>query len=200
MGRIISTHAPAGGATKSSSTFGCFMIHFYSRPCGRGDEFFPPARQCHPISTHAPAGGATGGELLLRRSRPCISTHAPAGGATRAQLDDMMRDAISTHAPAGGATEATTDAISTVYAISTHAPAGGATRGRPTSKRWQRNFYSRPCGRGDRWTRDRPSGIVRFLLTPLREGRLFTNHIRSAALIFLLTPLREGRHESCSAP
>ena len=22
-------------------------------------EFFPPARQCHPISTHAPAGGAT---------------------------------------------------------------------------------------------------------------------------------------------
>ena len=174
-------------------------MHFYSRPCGRGDFAASISLRSCIISTHAPAGGATGCKPYSFPNWK-ISTHAPAGGATRAQLDDMMRDAISTHAPAGGATEATTDAISTVYAISTHAPAGGATRGRPTSKRWQRNFYSRPCGRGDRWTRDRPSGIVRFLLTPLREGRLFTNHIRSAALIFLLTPLREGRHESCSAP
>ena len=79
-----------------------------------------------------------------------------------------------------------------------------------------RNFYSRPCGRGDfvglqlvnvdhfisthapaggatfafseEW-----DGLTKFLLTPLREGRpiagrFFVNHAS-----FLLTPLREGR-------
>ncbi len=57
---LISTHAPAGGATLSSVVF-CILSE---------------------ISTHAPAGGAT------HNSKPCyrivkISTHAPAGGATR---------------------------------------------------------------------------------------------------------------------
>ena len=78
-----------------------------------------------------------------------------------------------------------------------------------------RDFYSRPCGRGD-FKRDvatlvvglisthAPAGgatgakrnktdFLLFLLTPLREGRLaacwsFCPHHR-----FLLTPLREGR-------
>ena len=87
-----------------------------------------------------------------------------------------------------------------------------------------RNFYSRPCGRGDRSNRRR--GKCRkntFLLTPLREGRrqirlaerapriisthapaggatetpcLFAN-IRST---FLLTPLREGRPPAALLP
>ena len=57
---LISTHAPAGGAT-----LGCGLL-----PLGRK------------ISTHAPAGGATclAAGCVLRF--PQISTHAPAGGAT----------------------------------------------------------------------------------------------------------------------
>ena len=101
------------------------MIHFYSRPCGRGDEFFPPARQCHPISTHAPAGGATGG-VVDGYVLASISTHAPAGGATQRNGVVGRDNKISTHAPAGGAT----------------APAGGVGHD-------ESHFYSRPCGRGD---------------------------------------------------
>ena len=35
---IISTHAPAGGATADTLFRELYAQHFYSRPCGRGDE------------------------------------------------------------------------------------------------------------------------------------------------------------------
>ena len=57
--KAISTHAPAGGATKELM----------------GDEIEVI------ISTHAPAGGATQPSAEAE-SRIAISTHAPAGGAT----------------------------------------------------------------------------------------------------------------------
>ena len=105
-------------------------------------------------------------------------------------------------------------------------------------------FYSRPCGRGDlageAGLHRRPFGIsthapaggatgedlraaqrVQFLLTPLREGRLFrgcivsfafhfysrpcgrgdhwAEHMQNADGSFLLTPLREGRPGSITA-
>ena len=60
--RLVSTHAPAWGATSDHET-GCF---------------------CTEVSTHAPAWGAT----PLPDSRPAgraVSTHAPAWGATIAR-------------------------------------------------------------------------------------------------------------------
>ena len=100
----ISTHAPAGGATRG--------------PCA--------GIQPRNISTHAPAGGATAvgpnpkKQMLLflltplREGRPAkpgygvqghhISTHAPAGGATCWNGRGASTLGISTHAPAGGAT------------------------------------------------------------------------------------------------
>ena len=33
----ISTHAPAGGATEEARKAPVGRVHFYSRPCGRGD-------------------------------------------------------------------------------------------------------------------------------------------------------------------
>ena len=57
--RNISTHAPAGGATRALT----------------------PDNITDPISTHAPAGGATPGGQSSGRAVE-ISTHAPAGGAT----------------------------------------------------------------------------------------------------------------------
>ena len=41
---LISTHAPAGGATASESAKTEDDAHFYSRPCGRGDSNFPQVR------------------------------------------------------------------------------------------------------------------------------------------------------------
>ena len=35
---VISTHAPAGGATQLFQASPEFFVHFYSRPCGRGDS------------------------------------------------------------------------------------------------------------------------------------------------------------------
>ena len=90
--QIISTHAPAGGATPANAGWIKSGGHFYSRPCGRGDE-----RLC--IRYHMGAY-----EFLLtplrEGRRGCndseegsiqISTHAPAGGATAIFHKSVMR-------------------------------------------------------------------------------------------------------------
>ena len=79
--KIISTHAPAGGATCTS----------------------PKQGQPTAISTHAPAGGATY-TMIEYKYTIKISTHAPAGGATMEIYHQLKIYEISTHAPAGGAT------------------------------------------------------------------------------------------------
>ena len=145
----ISTHAPAGGATKQH----------------------PRQRLAVNISTHAPAGGATLFAQGVDGSWN-ISTHAPAGGATQlrnmqipgsinfysrpcgrgdhiAQLALRLRRNISTHAPAGGATVVQCPCQRVTDKISTHAPAGGATRSAAVRAGIKKYFYSRPCGRGD---------------------------------------------------
>ena len=44
-GQNISTHAPAGGATRQGMIAVLISINFYSRPCGRGDRPGSPARR-----------------------------------------------------------------------------------------------------------------------------------------------------------
>ena len=79
-------------------------------------------------------------------------------------------------------------------AISTHAPAGGATHGDAGTGVLLRNFYSRPCGRGDTSSSGSKPSSLQFLLTPLREGRRAVVLLLMYGMtIFLLTPLREGR-------
>ena len=103
--RPISTHAPAGGATRISTASNCWSTYFYSRPCGRGDHRLQAGLPHHPrISTHAPAGGATVKERKITVDFRPISTHAPAGGATYRWYEKNGCGEISTHAPAGGAT------------------------------------------------------------------------------------------------
>ena len=151
-----------------------------------------------------------------------ISTHAPAGGATRPALRRGRRGRISTHAPAGGATETVGDILNPM-SISTHAPAGGATGSPCRPPRLPKNFYSRPCGRGDVSNSDTVEVLPEFLLTPLREGRRKIREVcvrivfristhapaggatqRMTALfrmaLFLLTPLREGRLQFSTSP
>ena len=55
----ISTHAPAGGATRAICGSLPACGNFYSRPCGRGDIERRLEEWRREISTHAPAGGAT---------------------------------------------------------------------------------------------------------------------------------------------
>ena len=122
--------------------------NFYSRPCGRGDDFVVTTKQKGAISTHAPAGGATW-TVAPSFFNATISTHAPAGGATEA-MSKMQRKPPNFYSrPCGrgdiGAAiivafreiflltplrEGRLGSIlgqSLLHFISTHAPAGGAT-------------------------------------------------------------------------
>ena len=87
---IISTHAPAGGATQKQENKDRPAGNFYSRPCGRGDQSDGYKGKEETISTHAPAGGATR-VFLNSQSFDIISTHAPAGGATAIFHKSVMR-------------------------------------------------------------------------------------------------------------
>ena len=124
---IISTHAPAGGATG-----------------GVVDGYVLAS-----ISTHAPAGGATGSgaaELLSTE----ISTHAPAGGATSAAGKEIPTiGTISTHAPAGGATRAGPDLRGGCIDFYSRPCGRGDLDYWNMARREGLDFYSRPCGRGD---------------------------------------------------
>ena len=62
------------------------------------------------------------------------------------------------------------------------------------------NFYSRPCGRGDRCSRRAWTAAGTFLLTPLREGRPDRLSHKKSRNLFLLTPLREGRQQFSTSP
>ena len=192
-GPSISTHAPAGGATRPRRRKRILQRSFLLTPLreGRPDAVLP-CGEFELISTHAPAGGAThdvrfsekAARFLLtplREGRLCakvkrdhdgiISTHAPAGGATRCNRDDRGHGHISTHAPAGGATSG--------------AGANGIARS---------HFYSRPCGRGD--AHGRTYGSFRQISTHAPAGGA-TPPLPGGPTTysFLLTPLREGRRD-----
>ena len=150
-------------------------------------------RFCAAISTHAPAGGATWSADRNDLFRSFLLT--PLREGRHAPINGARSCiAISTHAPAGGATRPRRRVADDVF-ISTHAPAGGATPACVT-----------------------PSASIKFLLTPLREGRhvivvfpqmpdLISTHAPAggatighgpffpAGSAFLLTPLREGRQK-----
>ena len=191
------------------------MVHFYSRPCGRGDccgkrhdlrfrQFLlTPLREGRqqPIPTEAPAE-----KFLL----------TPLREGRRLPLPQRRRlCCISTHAPAGGATKSAGKFVASKDSISTHAPAGGATGGRASSARRHHHFYSRPCGRGDH-SRSRsrykilisthaPAGGATPACGRFLSGRRISTHAPAGGAtvggiamprideLFLLTPLREGR-------
>ena len=146
----ISTHAPAGGATRRREEVRDEPDHFYSRPCGRGDATSSSSARRALSFLLTPLRE---GRLFKDRYFPTgdgISTHAPAGGATLwMALQAHAMELLSTHAPAGGATEGVLSTIAQENLISTHAPAGGATQLCAGKIFRSDNFYSRPCGRGD---------------------------------------------------
>ena len=101
---LISTHAPAGGATQDSYVRCMGKKHFYSRPCGRGDVMVAqPVKPSTSISTHAPAGGATP-VLFQNQGNPLFLLTPLREGRLQALYRAFDSKIISTHAPAGGAT------------------------------------------------------------------------------------------------
>ena len=145
---VISTHAPAGGATRHVSAASWLAV-FLLTPLREGRLHLRPEHRRRTYFYSRPCGrgdetGAVGAQLRFDfYSRPCGR-----GDMGRARSYGSSRS-ISTHAPAGGATISAPRNRQSA-GISTHAPAGGATW------RVRRTRYA----------------LIRFLLTPLREGRL----------------------------
>ena len=171
-GVYISTHAPAGGATKEGAVEFEEGFIFLLTPLREGRHKATVQKaNTKPISTHAPAGGAT--EAIIKIAETLtISTHAPAGGATQLVRDFCRAVLISTHAPAGGATQEVGFPLASMLL-----------------------FLLTPLREGRRSDSDAsmPNWSL-FLLTPLREGRLLPSSNSTAERsVFLLTPLREGR-------
>ena len=99
--------------------------NFYSRPCGRGDDFVVTTKQKGAISTHAPAGGATRKPRCNRPgalyfySRPCGRGDLSTGTRCRECFYFYSR------------------------------PCGRGDRQAAPLMSCHPYFYSRPCGRGD---------------------------------------------------
>ena len=124
---LISTHAPAGGATKLPAAGSTSALNFYSRPCGRGDQTRPCRQTVRTgfLLTPLREGRHADGDDCTQT--PLISTHAPAGGATAADGPVGIRGLDFYSRPCGRGD-------------------GPSTAGSAKSA----DFYSRPCGRGDR--------------------------------------------------
>ena len=124
---IISTHAPAGGATRRGR-FRCRPSgYFYSRPCGRGDVFlFSVGYTKLSISTHAPAGGATRVKCNGARSKQHFYSR-PCGRG----------DLVPPPPPLPGGPFLLTPLREGRHVLVL------------VGNRSDLHFYSRPCGRGD---------------------------------------------------
>ena len=122
---VISTHAPAGGATFVRSAPDRGRDDFYSRPCGRGD-------------VHHRHGGRVGN----------ISTHAPAGGATHCGLYRLLRADDFYSRPCGRGDRQAFSLFLLFFHFYSR-PCGRGDDLRPVFFRRAKYFYSRPCGRGD---------------------------------------------------
>ena len=145
----ISTHAPAGGATASGRRSRPSASYFYSRPCGRGDSDTPRFLFRPPQFLLTPLREGRRCTPCCNRAAPFISTHAPAGGATICAI--VVRDSLPDFysRPCGRGDPNVVKAAWAIFGISTHAPAGGATLAAADASLIERIF----------------------LLTPLREGR-----------------------------
>ena len=67
--------------------------------------------------------------------------------------------------------------LSEFSTISTHAPAGGATIRFYPPRQARRNFYSRPCGRGDAMTDEAFLYELHFYSRPCGRGDITVEYI-----------------------
>ena len=207
---------PCGrGDTKATTT--CRSEgYFYSRPCGRGDRGASTLGN-RPVSFLLTP--LREGRLRRRCRRLCAGLYfysRPCGrGDCRWGTTGKLKAIISTHAPAGGATKKLfiSQPMKEKFLLT---PLREGRRRRAAHSLRMTDFYSRPCGRGDKIHAVLSLEIVPFLLTPLREGRRACSvedqickfhfysrpcgrgdpaerYVPGAVRVFLLTPLREGR-------
>ena len=195
MGRAdeISTHAPAGGATPAGrSRCRPEASYFYSRPCGRGDENVQHKIRIHHDFYSRPCGRgdhdwpATGDfELLF------LLTPLREGRRFTAIESEVSKIFLLTPLREGRLLVVLRPVF--VYEDFYSRPCGrGDRRSQSPTPRRPANFYSRPCGRGDIKPRFKKLTQNQFLLTPLREGRLELDVLALCLVDFYSRPCGRG--------
>ena len=121
--------------------------HFYSRPCGRGDDHRTIKPTTNGTFLLTPLReGRPGPSRPATRTKVFLLTPLREGRRLPPSVPDPLILFLLTPLREGRHTETT---YFNAVAISTHAPAGGATVVHRSPGRMSRHFYSRPCGRGD---------------------------------------------------
>ena len=214
---IISTHAPAGGATCQASAASwpaVFLLtplregrlalgvrngqsgrDFYSRPCGRGDE---PLLYICSSSSHfysRPCGrGDQGHDAGGAPSRDHFYSRPCGRGDEWPEWLSQIRPGNFYSRPCGRGDKGCADRHTGCHTISTHAPAGGATYPVWFHRPSPRISTHAPAGGA---TNSRPNLKRRYLyISTHAPAGGATGMARSSASLyatFLLTPLREGR-------
>ena len=147
-------------------------MNFYSRPCGRGDARRPLRTGTSATFLLTPLReGRQGADGLLHKDISTFLLTPLREGRQKSALDRSRRGTflltplregrhaaakitaghivISTHAPAGGATQSSRRCIFMKGIFLLTPLREGRHSCRASSYRVCRNFYSRPCGRGD---------------------------------------------------
>ena len=127
MKNIISTHAPAGGATRTAQA----RIH------GEGIFLLTPLREGRPVYA----------AIFPRRND--ISTHAPAGGATKLTPTGKETKCYFYSRPCGRGDLPGTDFVNQSFAFLLTPLREGRRLPQWCRRSSRPYFYSRPCGRGD---------------------------------------------------
>ena len=214
---LISTHAPAGGATRfRPNGNGCRKL-FLLTPLREGRRPRPSAPPACSVFLLTPLREGRRNEendpYCADRnfySRPCGR-----GDLVPRNQNKNQSNAISTHAPAGGATNRTRASVWPSTFLLTP-----LREGLPCTTVFKLfyitgNFFSRPCGRGDKQyprqrlavnisthapaggaTDGRPQSAARQPISthaPAGGATTLDGDAIPRMLLFLLTPLREGR-------
>ena len=142
--------------------------HFYSRPCGRGDQFERSPVLCRVYFYSRPCGRGDKIAPFLHvgfldfYSRPCGRGDCPIFDCTTLESLFLLTP-LREGRRKGRQIIADED-------ISTHAPAGGATSRHRSYPARKSHFYSRPCGRGDRDGSKAASQCQHFYSRPCGRG------------------------------
>ena len=151
---IISIHTPAGGATRSPSAGPAPTPNFNSRPCGRGD-FRLVAAVCRVEHFNSRPCGRGDCPAIAMAHPAAYFNSRPCGRGDLNDLESLPVVFPFQFTPLREGRRRRARRGSCLY-ISIHAPAGGATGAYRVKVGGERDFNSRPCGRGDQAGRRRP--------------------------------------------
>ena len=127
FGQQVSIHAPTGGATLQIRGASVAYMFQSTHPRGVRLKDLGDPDIVSFVSIHAPTGGATETEISVNSILLMFQSTHPRGVRPKPKPTPKVEDDVSIHAPTGGATLCKSFNDLVLY-VSIHAPTGGATK------------------------------------------------------------------------